>query len=1105
MTVTNARLVAKSFRRALCAAPFLATALSITPAFAAEGMLERGDAALTGFSGTTRIAQPSDDTTQADITGIDVGSPSLRVFDLARLGGKPAAQLADAPLKFSVAARDIGQVFAVTTAAMDTSGPPDLYAAATSFYGLQIVTGEGSATRLARGQPGARWMDGQFGPDGGPGSIWKIDGRTGKPSLFADIRYGGEDNAGPGLGGLAFDPASLQFFATDLETGLIHRLDVNGRDSGTFDHGVDGRPAAGQSPVAYVRVRRVGIDSAAFSVEDPATWSYADKRRMVVAVTVQGGRLYYSVAEGRQVWSVGIEKDGDFANDARRELEVGGGSGRSLITAIAFDGPDRMLIAERGAIAGSYDFTTFAEPGATQTLRFAFSKQDDTWAIVPDEYAIGLQQPHRSGLGGLALGYGYDRNGRIDYGQCRATLWATGEHLRNDADARGARHVHGLQGQDKSLAKPQSNFAASRASLALLQADFAEQLETGNERPDAVWFVDADGRYADADANGHIGAVAIVSPCDPAASEKAAPVPATRNRPTIATPVIPKPATPGVYIYKTCFPGVIGGIVHCRITVQNIGLAKLAAPVVFTDVTTVLGGPGAGGQLTIASATPDAPGWVCSPTPADKLACTLGPAGLKPGATRHVDVFVETGPLVAAGGLMFRNCASLAGPWSGIACDEAGAELELEKVVEGPCVQGQPCTFALTITNTGKAPFAGDVLWTDGMSIAGNATPMPITSISPSLGCAPDPAALPFSCTAPLLLAAGASITHKVTVDLPADPAGYLATNCFAVTSPSLVPADPADPFAGGALATPGVAACVDADVKASNIMPVVHKPAAPKSRACRPGVYEVRSAAGACVCRPGTWRHHGSCVPIRVVDPVKPKPLCILKAQEVRNSKGQCVCAEGYDRNRHGACVAPEKHCPPGTVGKYPVCVPIVAPKCPEGTTGRFPHCKKIEEQHCPRGTVGKFPDCKSIDKPRCPEGTTGVFPICKKVEDQHCPRGTIGKFPNCKPIDKPKCPEGTTGVFPRCKKLDIKLPDAKMPDVKKPDTKHPAKRAEPLKVDPGKTLIKKVDPPKIERQNEPKKRATEKKDPKPSGGKAEIKKLERKPLVQMLGNSKR
>ena len=70
-----------------------------------------------------------------------------------------------------------------------------------------------TARRLVKGEPGARWMPGQFGVDkgGGPGSIWKIDGATGAVSLFANIKHDGKDNAGPGLGGIAYDPAPTSF------------------------------------------------------------------------------------------------------------------------------------------------------------------------------------------------------------------------------------------------------------------------------------------------------------------------------------------------------------------------------------------------------------------------------------------------------------------------------------------------------------------------------------------------------------------------------------------------------------------------------------------------------------------------------------------------------------------------------------------------------------------------------------------------------------------------------------------------------------------------------------------------------------------------------
>ena len=86
---------------------------------------------------------------------------------------------------------------------------------------------------------------------GSPGAIWKIDGISGAVSLFATI----DGNSGPGIGDVSFDKVHRQFFASDLDTGLIHRIDADGSLIDTFDHGVAGRPAHG---LAAGRRRRRG-------------------------------------------------------------------------------------------------------------------------------------------------------------------------------------------------------------------------------------------------------------------------------------------------------------------------------------------------------------------------------------------------------------------------------------------------------------------------------------------------------------------------------------------------------------------------------------------------------------------------------------------------------------------------------------------------------------------------------------------------------------------------------------------------------------------------------------------------------------------------------
>ncbi len=184
-------------------------------------------------------------------------SPSSTRTDLppasSRLG-QPGyvwdGRLLQAPKTFDVFARDVGQVFGI---ALDDQTPPNIYLAATSLFGLNIVSRgrDGTPERRKRGGPGAGWMKGQFGLElqGGPGSIYKVDGRTGVVSLFANVTLDGVPNPGPGLGNLAYDAAHKQLFVSDLYTGMIHRFALDGRDLGPpYDHGVTGRPTRGNVP-----------------------------------------------------------------------------------------------------------------------------------------------------------------------------------------------------------------------------------------------------------------------------------------------------------------------------------------------------------------------------------------------------------------------------------------------------------------------------------------------------------------------------------------------------------------------------------------------------------------------------------------------------------------------------------------------------------------------------------------------------------------------------------------------------------------------------------------------------------------------------------------
>ena len=497
-------------RYALNCAQLICLSFLSAAAFAqnAPPILKAGDAAVAGFSGTIVIGpSPQPEPKRIDKTYINLDGPSLRVIGLGRMGGPAQGQLVAAPKPFTFTAGQIGQVFSL---ALDDASPPNIYAAASSAYGLPIVVpdadSDGVPDRARRGAPNAAFMPGLFGPvmvDGGPGSIWKIDGSTGAVTLFANVVLGGVPNSGPALGGLAFDPASRQIFVADRDTGMIHRFTLDGIDRGQFDHGMQALSVAGLPPIAFDPRKRLDIESPAFDGSNPATWAYAPPARRVFGLGVSRGRLYYAVAAGLRIWSVSLLPDGSFGPDARFEVTVPRSASQSAeISKILFDDNGDMLVAERGAPTGAYDYRALAESSENRVLRFQPKSPDDPpsrdlWFLAPKEYAIGFPPTYRNGNGGIAIGYGYDVAGNINRAVCGGTLWSTGEQLRNARDraiiqrleAGGPLIVNGLQGNATNLLRPL------------------------NEPPFETYFIDYDDRFDDPQTRGYLGDVAIWRVC----------------------------------------------------------------------------------------------------------------------------------------------------------------------------------------------------------------------------------------------------------------------------------------------------------------------------------------------------------------------------------------------------------------------------------------------------------------------------------------------------------------------------------------------------------------------------------------------------------------
>lgn len=710
----------------------LAAALLAAPAghsARAEGALNRGDAVVTGFSGT-KVAVPSAED-PIDETFIDVDGPAMKVLPL-EAGAPPAGQLLSPPSRLDVKARDVGQVFAI---ALDdgsdpdpNAGIPNIYLGATSVYGLQLVipdANDGRPERITKGHPNADWMPGQFGPGGTAGSIWKVDGITRRPSLFATI----PGNSGPGIGDIAYDRASMHLFVSDLDTGLIHRIDMAGNLVDTFDHGVAGRTQAGLAPVSDDGAK-ADIKSAKFNSFDPATWGFTQPERRVWGLAVDGGRLYYAVADGPEVWSISIKLSGGFGSDARREFEVSGTPGNNPISDIAFDGKGLMYVAQRGGVRGTYDYAAFTDGKPSVVFRYRREIPDDpetpgSWVPVPDEVAIGIPSDHRNTAGGVAFGYGYDQDGRMRTGACGGTLWSTGGNLRStdpnagDPAASGAPLVHGLQGSDRALVRPD------------------------NEPPNAAYFVEFESRSGSTAAIGHVGDVEIWQPCeriagaDPGSYASMPELPPGYYPPGDVPPGgMPPPVNWPTWDFNlrvdkeavpvACAPGGLGFLCTYTVRVTNTGPNPYIGAVTLEDDL-----PSAPAGAT--ASFDNHPPWTCLPASPTNHTCTYDPAVLWPATSIDLKVTVDTPAPAPVCSLT--NTVRLKWPW-GLADNNPGddfalavagipaahcppiagelANLKIDKSWWGaiqPICKDQPghfsCEFLISVVNTGPGTYNG--------------------------------------------------------------------------------------------------------------------------------------------------------------------------------------------------------------------------------------------------------------------------------------------------------------------------------------------------------------------------------------------------------------
>jgi hypothetical protein len=894
------------------------------------GIIAPGDAVVTGFSGIKApdaAVPPGAD--PLDAFHIDLDGASAQVFQLTP-AAPPQGQVITAPAPYKALARDVGQVFPI---ALDDAPVPNIYLGQSSAFGLQIVgpdrDGDGRPDRLRNGAPEAQWMPGQLGNGGGPGSIYRIDGRTGALSVLATI----PGNGGAGLGDIVFDKASRHFYVSDLDTGLIHRLDADGHMVDSFDHGTTGRKAAGLPPVSDDGAQ-ANIKDARFSVENPQSWGFTAGPRRVWGMAVHDGRLYYAVADGPAIWSVGIGNDGAFAGDARLELEVEDTPEGHAIADIAFDAQGRMYLAQRGEIRGSYDYSVFAEPGKSVLRRYRRKADDDAaaWEPVPEEYAIGFPEGHRNTAGGIALGYGYDTSGSIRRGSCHSTLWTTGDALRNDEKHlaklgdEGPLEVHGLQGNDVALVRPQ------------------------NAPPFQSYFVDYDGQFGDAGKAGHVGDVEIWQPCEgsPGFSELYPGYP-PQGYVWVDDEIPPLDRRRSNLKIKKrpLFCWAIGGGKHrCayRITVTNTGPHSYHGHIEVQDTIPDL--PGVTATFSSAKFTcgGGAPSYTCKTKAPEHLAkfeqviiTVRVDVPNSRAKALHCRVRNHARILFAPGGSR-RNTDPADDTDTATAqlpkhlCEEPPTNLRLTNWALGDCVPsggGYRCDFLVRVRNTGPSVYNDKLQVTDTIPAGTTAT---FPGAWNCMGGAPS-----YQCGFnALVLNPPAAAWMKVSIFVSTERAKQL--NCK-VTNKAKIDHAPGGSFNN---TNPGD----DQAWATANIPAFVCTPPVP-----------------ATPCPPGFWWSGDRCARIVI-----------------------------------GDTPPPTQDCPAGTHGRYPYCQPftITTPVCPAGTYGNWPNCRRrvcptgtfgdwpnCRRRVCQSGTYGTWPNCRRrvTVQPTCPPGKVGRPPRCRTV----------------------------------------------------------------------------------------------------------------------------
>ncbi|MGI8957949.1 MAG: hypothetical protein ACR2II_13700 [Chthoniobacterales bacterium] len=298
-----------------------------------------------------------------------------------------------APLSWS---RDkLGDIFGVT---LDDTG--NIYVTATTAYTTDVYP---TATNSAM-------------------NIYKVASGSGAITLFKTLPQSPATLPGAGLGNIAYDCTHKNFYVSNIDDGIIYRLDLAGNTLSTWNHGVN-LPTA-QPPSAAIP-------------DDPMTPFTALGRR-IWGLQAHEGRLYYAVwwedqsrpdpAHANEIWSIALSSSGAFVlGTDRLEISVPPIDNiySSPVSDISFGPTGTMLLAERSMYGDS-------TPSAHVSRALEYMLSGTSWIPTGNVFNIGEPAIATTSSAG-GVDYDFGAGGRV---------WVTGDALHyafND-------YIYGLQG-----------------------------------------------------------------------------------------------------------------------------------------------------------------------------------------------------------------------------------------------------------------------------------------------------------------------------------------------------------------------------------------------------------------------------------------------------------------------------------------------------------------------------------------------------------------------------------------------------------------------------------------------------------------------------------